>query len=235
LENKNNITIENSFTLNLYNSDNTGTRDVSLFELGVASGIPSDVVITEVGSTNYSTILNSQTGGVYFIKGLTIQINQAPDEDSKQRQILKPFRFKKIDVNGNEYEIQKVQVIDPYQYQYAYEWVDLVDDGETYCLDGNTAFRYTLEPLTGINVTFNYVEVKNENFGTEESEITKQNQLKNLNEAESEKDDASLIVLDIDNAVGTKKKTKKNNSIWWLILGATAVFLLINPLKTNQK
>lgn len=231
----NNITLENSFTLNIFNSDPDVTRDVSLFELGVTSGIPSDIVITEVGSTNYSTILNSQTGGVYFIKGLTIQINQAPNEESKQRQILKPFRFKKLDVNGDEYEIQKVQVIDPYQYQYAYEWVDLVDDGETFCLDGNTAFRYTLEPLTGVNVTFNYVQVRNVDFGTEESEITKENQLKTLNDTESESDYATFKVLDKDNAVVTEKKKSKNNSLWWWILGGTAVFLFINPFKSNQK
>lgn len=228
-----NKTLPNSFTLNLYNSDNTGTRDVSLFELGVASGIPSDVVITEVGSTNYSTILNSQTGGVYAIQGLTIQVNQAPDEDSRQKQILRPFRFKKIDVNGDEVLFQKVQVLDPYQYQLTYDYVNLTDDGEMYILDGNTAFRYTLEPLTGVNVTFNYVQAKNENFGTQEGENNKLKDVQNIQEIESDSEYATSKVLTIDNAVVTKKN-KKSNWLWW-ILGASAVFLFINPFKTNQK
>jgi len=228
-------TLSNSFTLNLYNSDNTGTRDVSLFELGVASGIPSDIVITEVGSTNYSTILNSQTGANYAIAGLTIQINQAPDEDSKQRQILKPFRFKKIDVNGDEVLFQKVQVVDPYQYQYTFDYVNLTDDGENFILDGNTAFRYTLEPLTGVNVTFNYVEVRNENFGTQEGENNKKKDIENIQEIESDTEYSTSKVLTIDdNAVVTKNKKKSNNWLWW-ILGASAVYLFINPFKTNQK
>ena len=229
-----NKTLPNSFTLNLYNIDNTGTRDVSLFELGVTSGIPSDVVITEVGSTNYSTILNSQTGGVYAIEGLTIQVNQAPDEESRQKQILRPFRFKKIDVNGDEVLFQKVQVLDPYQYQLTYDYVNLTDDGEMYVLDGNTAFRYTLEPLTGVNVTFNYVEAKNENFGTQEGENNKLKDVENIQEIESDSEYATSKVLTIDNAVVTKKNKKSSNWLYW-ILGASAVFLFINPFKTNQK
>lgn len=228
-------TLPNSFTLNLYNSDNTGTRDVSLFELGVASGIPSDVVITEVGSTNYSTILYSQTGANYAIEGLTIQINQAPDEDSKQRQILKPLRFKKIDVNGDEVLFQKVQVVDPYQYQYSFDYVNLTDDGESFILDGNTAFRYTLEPLTGVNVTFNYVEVRNENFGTAEGQNNKKKDIENIQEIESDSEYATSKVLTIDsNADVTKNKKKSSNWLWW-ILGASAVYLFINPFKSNQK
>ncbi len=228
-------TLPNSFTLNLYNSDPDVSRDVSLFELGVASGIPSDIVITEVGSTNYSTILNSQTGANYAIEGLTIQINQAPDEDSKQRQILKPFRFKKIDVNGDEVLFQKVQVVDPYQYQYSFDYVNLTDYGESFILDGNTAFRYTIEPLTGVNVTFNYVEVRNENFGTQEGENNKKKDIENIQEIESDSEYSTSKVLTIDdNAVVTKNKKKSNNWLWW-ILGASAVYLFINPFKTNQK
>lgn len=229
-----NKTLPNSFTLNLYNSDNTGTRDVSLFELGATGGIPSDIVITEVGSTNYSTILNSQTGAVYAIQGLTIQINQAPDEASKQKQILRPFRFKKIDVNGDEVLFQKVQVVDPYQYQYSYDYVNLTDDGEMFVFDGNTAFRYTLEPLTGVNVTFNYVEAKNENFDTQEGENSKLKDTENIQEIESDSEYATSKVLTIDNAVVTKKNKKSSNWLYW-ILGASAVFLFINPFKTNQK
>lgn len=230
-----NNTLPNSFTLNLYNSDNTGTRDVSLFELGVTSGIPSDVVITEKGSANYSSILNSQNGGVWLIEGLTIQINQYVTQEGRDSQILKPFRFKKIDVNGNEYEIQKVQVIDPYQFQLAYRWVDLTDDGEVYALDGNTAFRYTLEPLTGVDITFNYVESKIKNFGSEEGQKISEEQFNKIHQLESNGEFATESELDVqDNAKVTNKKKKPSNWLYWLI-GASAVYLFFNPFKTNQK
>lgn len=228
-------TLPNSFTLNLYNTDNTGTRDVSLFELGASGVIPSDVVVQEVGSANYSSILNSQTGAVYLIKGITIQINQAPNEDSKQRQILKPFRFKKKDVNGNEYEIQKVQVIDPYQYQYSYEWVNLIDDGESYCFDGNTAFKYNLEPLTGVNITFNYVEAKNGDYDSVEGLLKQQEERDLVQELEKDSVYATEKELDIqNNAVDTNKKKKPKKWHFW-ILGATAVYFLYTNLLTNQK
>ena len=229
-----NTTLENSFTLNLYNTDTTGTRDVSLFQLGVGGKIPSDVVVQEVGSANYSQILNAQTGASYLIKGLTIQINQAPDEASKAKQILRPFRFKKRDVNGNEYEIQKVQTIDPYQYQYAYSWVNLIDDGESYVLDGNTAFNYTLEPLTGVNVTFNYVEAKNEDYDTAEGEMLKQKEIENIKNLEANSEFANskeVIVKDND----VKPNNKKKN--WFLyLIGGISVYLLFNSiLKPSQK
>lgn len=229
-----NTTLPNSFTLNIYNTDPDVSRDVSLFELGVASGIPSDVVITELGSANYSQILNSQTGGIYALEGLTIQINQAPDDASKQRQILKPLRFKKIDVNGDEVLFQKVQVVDPYQYQYSYDYVSLTDDGESFILDGNTAFRYTLEPLTGVNVTFNYVQVKNESFETIEGDLDKLKDINNIEQIEANTEYATAKVLSIDNASVIAKKKSKSNWLWWLI-GGTAVFLFINPFKSNQK
>ena len=228
-----NTTLPNSFTLNLYNTDPTGTRDISLFELGVSGGIPSDVVVTEKGSSNYSSILNSQNGGVWLIEGLTIQMNQYATEEARQTQILKPFRFKKLDVNGNEYEIQKVQVIDPYQYQLAYSWVDLTDDGEIYALDGNTAFRYNLEPLTGVDITFNYVESKIKNFGTEKGQNISDEEFNNIDQLENDSKFATEKILGIeDNAVRTNKKRNKS-FIWWL-LGVTAVYLLFNS-KSNQK
>jgi hypothetical protein len=230
-----NNTLPNSFTLNIYNTDPDVTRDVSLFELGGTSGIPSDIVITEKGSANYSSILNSQNGGVWLIEGLTIQINQYATQEGRESQMLKPFRFKKLDVNGNEYEIQKVQVIDPYQYQLAYRWVDLTDDGEVYALDGNTAFRYTIEPLTGVDITFNYVESKIKNFGSEEGQKISEQEFNKIHQLESNSEFATESELDVqDNAKVTNKKKKPSNWLYWLI-GASAVYLLFNPFKTNQK
>lgn len=230
-----NKTLRNSFTLNLYNSDPTDSRDVTLFELGATSGIPSDVVVTEKGSANYSSILNSQNGGVWLIEGLTIQMNQSVSEEARFTQILKPFRFKKVDVNGNEYEIQKVQVIDPYQDQLAYQWVSLTDDGEIYALDGNTAFRYNLEPLTGVDITFNYVESKIKNFGTEKGKEISEEEFDKIHQLEKDSQFGLLKELDVtDNAVVTKKKKTRHSWIWW-ILGASAVYFIFNPFKSNQK
>lgn len=230
-----NKTLSNSFTLNLFNTDPDVSRDVSLFQQGVSGGIPSDVVITEKGSANYSSILNSQNGGVWLIEGLTIQMNQSPNREASLRQILKPFRFKKLDVNGNEYEIQKVEVIDPYQDQLVYSWVSLTDEGEIFALDGNTAFRYNLEPLTGVDITFNYVESKIKNFGTEKGEEIIEQEFDNIHQLEKNSQYGLLKEYDVtDNAVVTyKKKRKSSNWLYWL-LGGTAVYLLFN-LKPNQK
>lgn len=229
-----NKTLSNSFTLNLFNTDPDVSRDVSLFQQGVSGGIPSDVVITEKGSANYSSILNSQNGGVWLIEGLTIQMNQSPNREASLRQILKPFRFKKLDVNGNEYEIQKVEVIDPYQDQLVYSWVSLTDEGEIFALDGNTAFRYNLEPLTGVDITFNYVESKIKNFGTEKGEEIIEQEFENIHQLEKNSQYGLLKEYDVtDNAVVTKKKKTSHSWLLWL-LGGTAVYLLFN-LKPNQK
>jgi hypothetical protein len=230
-----NNTLPNSFTLRFFNPAPFGLADsVYLFDSG-AEPIPTTIITTQVNGISYEQILQSQNGAVYQINGLTINIVSAPTNGEKVNQLLKPFIFSKRDVNGDEMRIEKFQAVDPYQQQFSYSFVDLVDEKEIFVLDGNTEFRYEIDPLVSVNVTFNYIELKNSNFGTEESQEELKKDIENdlkLQKQSQYASEAELVVQ--DNAVVTKKKKKPINWLYW-ILGATAVYLFINPFKTNQK
>jgi hypothetical protein len=231
----NNIALGNSFTLRFFNPAPFGLADsVYLFDSG-AEPPATTIITTPVNGVSYEEILQSQNGAVYQINGLTINVVSAPDNGAKASQLLKPFIFKKNDVNGDKVRVQKFEAIDPYQDQFAYKFVNLVDEGEIFNLDGNTMFQYEIEPFVSVNVTFNYIELKNSTFGTEEGqqELEKdvQNDLKLRKEAEYASE-SELVVQ--DNAVVLKKQHKKSNWIMW-ILSVTAVYFIINPFQTNQK
>ena len=88
--------------------------------------------------------------------------------------------------------------------------------------------------VVSVNVTFNYVEVRNSTYGTEEGAEELIEDVENDSKLQEDSQYAGELKLDVqDNAVRTKKKAN-NNWFWW-ILGGTAVFLFINPFKTNQK
>lgn len=234
MANSNNITLGNSFTLRFTNPAPFGTADsVYLFDSG-AEPIPTTIITSQVNGVSYEQILQSQNGAVYQVNGLTINVVSAPNEGAKASQLLKPFIFSKKDVNGDEVRIEKFQAIDPYQRQFSYSFVDLVDELEIFALDGNTLFQYEIEPFVSVNVTFNYVELKNSTYGTEEGAEELIKDVENDSRLQEDSQYANELELDVqDNAVITKKKAK-NNWLWW-ILGGTAVFLFINPFKTNQK
>jgi hypothetical protein len=230
-----NKTLSNSFTLRFTNPAPFGTADsVYLFDSG-AEPIPTTIITSQVNGVTYEQILQSQNGAVYQINGLTINVVSAPSNGEKINQLLKPFIFSKKDVNGDEMRIEKFQAVDPYQEQFSFAFVDLVDEGEVFALDGNTLFQYEIEPFVAVNVTFNYIEVRNSTFGTEEGESEMESNLKNDIELQEESQYAGELKLDVnDNAVTTTKKKKSNNWLYW-ILGGTAVYLLFNYLKPNQK
>ena len=230
-----NNTLPNSFTLRFFNPAPFGAKDsVYLFDSG-AEPIPTTIITTQVNGVSYEQILQSQNGAVYQINGLTINVVSAPNNGEKINQLLKPFIFSKRDVNGDEMRIEKFQAVDPYQEQFAFSFVDLVDEKEIFVLDGNTLFQYEIDPLVKVNVTFNYIELKNANFGTEESQKELEKDIENDLKLQKESEYASESELVVqDNAVVTNKKKKPINWLYW-ILGATAVYLFINPFKTNQK
>jgi hypothetical protein len=78
------------------------------------------------------------------------------------------------------------------------------------------------------------VQVKNESFETIEGDLDKLKDINNIEQIESNTEYATAKVLSIDNASVIAKKKSKSNWLWWLI-GGTAVFLFINPFKSNQK
>ena len=135
MSNSNNIALGNSFTLRFRNPAPFGLADsVYLFDSG-AEPIPTTIITTQVNGVTYEEILQSQNGAIYQINGLTINIVSAPTNGDKVNQLLKPFVFTKRDVNGNEMRIEKFQAVDPYQEQYSYSFVDLVDEKEIFVLD----------------------------------------------------------------------------------------------------
>jgi hypothetical protein len=228
-------TLPNSFTLRFFNPAPFGLADsVYLFDEG-AEAIGTTIITTPVNGITDLQISQSQNGAVYQINGLTINIVSAPNNGAKVNQLLKPFIFSKRDVNGNEMRIEKFQAVDPYQEQFSFSFVDLVDEGEVFVLDGNTLFQYEIDPLVTVNVTFNYIELKNSTFGTEEGQAELEQNLKNDIELQEESKYAgNPLKLDVkDNAVTTKKKKRSHSWLWWL-LGGTAVYLLFNS-KSNQK
>jgi hypothetical protein len=228
-----NNTLPNSFTLRFTNAG-LDASSVFLFQSG-ADPLPSGVVITQVNGVSYDQILQSQNGAIYQINGLTINVVSAPTNGDKVNQLLKPFIFSKRDVNGNEMRIEKFQAVDPYQDQFSYAFVDLVDEKEIFVLDGNTLFQYEIDPLVSVNVTFNYIELKNANFGTEEGQEELEKDIQNDLKLQKESEYASESELVVqDNAVILKKQHKKSNWIMW-ILSVTAVYIIINPFQTNQK
>ena len=235
MNNSNNIALGNSFTLRFFNPAPFGLADsVYLFDEG-AEAIGTSIITTPVNGVTDLQISQSQNGAIYQINGLTINIVSAPTNGDKVNQLLKPFIFKKRDVNGNEMRIEKFQAVDPYQEQFSYSFVDLVDEKEIFVLDGNTLFQYEIDPLVKVNVTFNYIELKNSNFGTEESQKELRKDIENdlkLQEEAQYASESELVVQ--DNAVVFKKESKSSNWLYWL-LGGTAVYLLYNPFKTNQK
>ncbi len=236
MNDSNNIALGNSFTLRFRNPAPFGLADsVYLFDSG-AEPIPTTIITTPVNGVSYEEILQSQNGAIYQINGLTINVVSAPDDGAKASQLLKPFIFKKNDVNGDKVRVQKFEAIDPYQDQFAYKFVNLVDEGEIFNLDGNTMFQYEIDPFVSVNVTFNYIELKNSTFGTEEGQKELEKDIENDLKLQNQSQYASESELVVqDNAVvNIKKKRKSNNWLLWL-LGATAVYFIINPFKTNQK
>lgn len=193
------------------------------------------VTISDLSNITYEEILQSQNGSALQIESLSLNIGATPTNQEKESQLLQPFQFTKRDVNGNEIEIFKNQLIDPYQDQYSYSKVDLVEEenGEEYILDGNTGFTYRIEPLTDVFITYNYRKVSNSTFQKEEGSDELEKDDENIEILSKETEYAN--VYELDNVPISKKKiVNKTNwrKILLFIAGGYALYLLT---KTNQK
>lgn len=231
-------------TIKLFSIDFTGSpinpafANIQLSPLSVTSSA-NGVEVRDGSSVTYSEIKQSQNGGALDIDSLVINIGSAPSDFEKQSQLLQPFRFKKIDVNGNEYEIQKVQVIDPYQYQYSFGKVDMTDEGQNFVLDGNTRFVYNVEPQTSVNITYNYIQARNSTFGLQSGQEELNRDLKNIAELDEESTEAKELVFsnftqESNVTQPTNNVSNKTKLLIPLLLGGIALYLLFN-LKPNQK
>jgi hypothetical protein len=199
------------------------------------------VVITDYSNIKYEEILQSQNGSAYDIESLVLNLGSGRSLSEKASQLLQPFKFAKRDVNGNETDYVKNQLIDPYQDQFSYSRIDLVseENGENYILDGNTAFIYRIEPFTSVNLTFNYRRVTNLTFQTEEGSKTLEQEGKNLKALDNKTEFAEIKVIDniqeekYSNFLNSNDKKNSKSKFIYLLGGILAIYYLLT--KTNQK
>jgi len=126
------------------------------------------VIVQDAGvNVTYEEIERSQSGAVYDIRSMGLDVGKAPTQNEKDGQMLSPFCFTKFDVNGNELTYCKVPTKDPYQFQDSYGVIDMGTESDNYVLDGRTKFNYDVQPLTSLFLTFNYAQLTNLLFDTE--------------------------------------------------------------------
>lgn len=201
----------------------------------VSTSSINGVEVKGQNNISYQELIESQNGGVFDIKSLDINIGSSLNEDTIKGQLLQPFLFDQRDVNGNDRTYVKSPTIDPYQYQNSYKTLNINgDSGNKFVLDSTSELRYTIEPLTSLNVTFNYVSLKNFLFGLPE---TMENLKRDLEEINKYDNDESEKIEDVE-IVNTKENTNKiikkaKKSIPLLKYGIGAILFLL--LLTNKK
>lgn len=184
------------------------------------------VVIGQGNNVSYQEILESQNGSVLDIDTLVVNVGKSPTIAEKQSQLLQPFKFAKRDVDGNEVDVVKTQLIDPYQDQYSYREVNMIDGGDDrFYLDGNTAFIYKIEPLTQVKLSYNYRRIKNSTFETEKGSEELKQESNNIKKVSEKNKWRSVKELDLN----VKLKNKKNKiKPFYIVVGSVlAYFLLI--------
>jgi hypothetical protein len=201
------------------------------------SASANGVLVTGTQNIPYDAIKQSQNGGVLDIQSLTLNIGETPSQFESESQLLQPFLFKKIDVNGNEVETQKAQTIDPYQFQNSFAIVDMLEDGENYVLDGNTRFSYNVEGKTTLNMTFNYIQLTIANFNRAEGVILYADAMNKLAEFDNQNGYSRTIVIDAEQkkgntiignkSVSTKKVGNKPNYVLPLLIGGVALYFIL--------
>ena len=156
-----------------------------------ATSSANGITIDDTASTiTYRELERSQSGQVLDVRSMQLDVGASPSENQKESQLLQPFCFTKYDVNGNELTYCKVKTKDPYQFQNSYQIVDMHLESDYYVLDGNTKFKYNLEPLTSLFLTFNYAQLTNLLFDTElglKKAIEEQEMLTKYNKQKDEK------------------------------------------------
>jgi hypothetical protein len=152
-------------TANNYNVYLTGISNGGKFNISpngsinigaasIQSFVQSNPLVTIGGTTNINFIQNSEVGNTYKIKGIGVY-------SSKSSQLLAGLNYRYRDVNGNFYSFGTDPLIDPYQPNRASLQMIYVDDFQIHT---NTQFQYTIEPLTSVYLTFNYVGFGYEDF-----------------------------------------------------------------------
>ena len=115
-----------------------------------ASFVTTNPLVLVGGTIGYNEILNSQTGNAYKIMGMDIYSNSP-------NQLLQGINFGMKDVNGDKFTEGVDPTIDPYQPSLGS--IQSVDT-QGFTIDSETLFSYTVEALTFVRLSFNYVRAQ---------------------------------------------------------------------------
>ena len=205
----------------------------------MANGV---IVDDSATSMTYDEIKRSQTGSVLDVRSMEFSVGTSPNTNDVDAQMLQPFYFQKIDVNGNDLSYAKVQLKDPYQFQDTYASIDMGTESDKYMLDGNTRFSYNVEPLTTLFITYNYTKLTILSFGNRyglKKTIEEQKELESYN---IKNDFAREYRLNIKNRKTAQNRknfsnfienNNNNKTLIPIALGGLAIILLYNTFKTK--
>ena len=125
--------------------------------------IANDVIIEAGGEVSYDEINRSQNGAFLDIRGISVQVlsSSASSIYTQNSQNLNSLGFLKINSTGDDYIGYLNPTISPYQTQNVVNDINMSDKNGLFVLDGNTRFEYDINPLTNVELTFNYVQFPN--------------------------------------------------------------------------
>lgn len=156
--------LNNRINVDYFNFNGNFLNQISNFKTipQVSTSSANGIVVDDTASNvTYNEIERSQSGGVYDVQSMSLDVGKTPSRNEADGQMLQPLCYKKRDVNGNVLEYCKVPTKDPYQFQDSYSVLEMSGDDDNYVLDGNTEFVYNVEPLTSAILTFNYTKLTN--------------------------------------------------------------------------
>ena len=214
-----------------------GSNDVNIttFPITTTSMTPNFVEVQGGGGSQprYAEIQESQNGQVYDIAGVDLDVLNSRDA---QQQMLGCLRFTKKDSNGDDLEHFKCPVLDGYQYQNSYGFVDMETEVDKFTLDGQTKFSYDILANSSLNIGYNYSVLPNllsdSAYGMEQVE----EQNKTIDNYKNVGDKNRVIDVDIDlkdlknveTPTNIKKKTKKTINPLLVFGGIVLLGIILN-------
>ena len=123
----------------------------------------TDIEVVSEGGMGYEEINRSQNGAFMDIRGVSIQVlpNNIGTAYNQNSQTLNSLGFVKLNARGDDYLYYSNPTISPYQTQNVVNDVDMDDKSGLFVLDGNTRFDYSVEPLTDVQLVFDYAQFPN--------------------------------------------------------------------------
>jgi len=217
-------------------------NSINLIPTEIKSMANGVIVDDSSNSISYDEILNSQNGNVLDVRSLGFSVGSTPSQTEKDSQMLQPFYFQKIDVNGNDLSYAKVELKDPYQFQDSYAIIDMGTESDIYMLDGNTRFSYDVEALTTLFLTYNYTKLSVLRYNERYSMQQVQKEQAELTEYNKQQDTSRTFVLTTPKAKTTKNRKnfsnfieikKTNKKLIPIALGVLGVIFMYKLFKIN--